>query len=92
MTEREQKIRKLVETLAAADSGVSREYPLLSVDAAEFLLMELDNRLPLPAGFVVLTDLEVDEVKALLRGDLSLPREAAGVDFPLSEGLLAKFK
>jgi hypothetical protein len=40
MTEREQKIRELIARLLARP-GISREYTILNVDDAEFLLAEL---------------------------------------------------
>lgn len=42
MIEREKQIRELVKRVTAPESKVSREFSLLSVDATEFLLMQLD--------------------------------------------------
>lgn len=41
---------------------------------------------------VTLSRSEVQEMKDLLRGERAMPREAGGIDFPLSEGFLGKFK
>jgi hypothetical protein len=41
VTEREQRIRKLVGELSQSDSGISPEYNLLSLSDTQFLLEEL---------------------------------------------------
>lgn len=41
MSEREQKIRELIERVSRPDSGVSPEFSILNVDDAQFLLAEL---------------------------------------------------
>lgn len=96
MTSREAQIRERLRRAlepSVNGGGVSREFQLLSVDDTEYLLAVLDEtRMKLPT--VTLSRSEVEEVKALLRGDKYLPRETAlfGDDVRLSDGLLAKFK